>query len=207
MFPFHFTRQQFAKLVAAAFMAVQLLGWITLADASDVSPPTALPVGRRALREFDRFLDHHPLLESELRLNPALTGDNAYLKKHAELRDFLGANPEVIRGLGHHPRYFLFRALLRQASSPLRYSDIAQLREVFDAQPDLERALVQNPEAIRDPAFLQEHAVLRDFLIQHPVLGFEYLPWDQSAKDITSHDHPSTSSRNDCPVPRSRQRQ
>lgn len=37
------------------------------------------------------------------------------------------------------------------------------------------RALVQNPEAIRDPAFLQRHALPRDFLARHPELALEYL--------------------------------
>jgi len=163
--------------LALALMAAQLLGWITLARASEPPPtPAPMTVVRRSLREFDRFLDHHPLVEDDLRLDPALTGDNAYLKKHPELHDFLGANPDVIRGLKHYPRYFLYRALLRQANAPLRYSEIAQLRAVLDEQPALERALTENPEAIRDPAFLHEHPLLRDFLDQHAELGQVFLP-------------------------------
>jgi len=158
-------------------MAAQLLGWITLARASEATPPPApMTVVRRSLREFDRFLDHHPLVEDDLRLDPALTGDNIYLKKHLELRDFLAANPEVIRGLKHYPRYFLYRALLRQANAPLRYSEITQLRAVLDEHAALERALAENPEAIRDPAFLNEHPLLRDFLNQHAELGQVFLP-------------------------------
>src|ERR1017187_365769 len=177
MFSFLLTRPQYAKLVSVAVMAAQLLGWNTLARASEVPPPPApMTVVRRSLREFDRFLDHHPLLEDDLRLDPALTGDNAYLKKHAELCDFLSANPDVVLGLKHYPRYFLYRALLRQANAPLRYSEIAQLRALLDEQPALERALAANPEAIRDPTFLQEHPPLRDFLDQHVELGQVFLP-------------------------------
>ena len=177
MCSFLLTRPQFAKLVSVAIMAAQLLGWITPARASEVPPPPApMTVVRRSLREFDRFLDHHPLVEDDLRLDPALTGDNIYLKKHLELRDFLAANPEVIRGLKHYPRYFLYRALLRQANAPLRYSEITQLRAVLDEHAALERALAENPEAIRDPAFLREHPLLRDFLDQHAELGQVFLP-------------------------------
>jgi hypothetical protein len=203
MFFFHISQPHAAKLIATVFMAAQLLGLATLAQTGEPPPAPAMVV-HRALREFDRFLDHHPLLEDELRLNPSLIGDIDYLKKHLELSEFLRATPWVIRGLQHYPRYFLYRALLRQASSPLRYSEIAQLREVFDAQPGLEQALVRNPEAIRDPAFLKEHALLRDFLIQHPVLGFEFLPWDRPQKDNTPHDRPSKSALNDSHRPRSR---
>jgi hypothetical protein len=207
MFPFHLTRSKLAELAAAVLIAVPVPGGIAVAQASEPPPWQAPTPIRRALREFDRFLDHHPLLEGELRLNPALTGDRSYLKKHYELRDFLASNLGVIWGLKHHPRYFLYRALLRQASSPLRYSEIAELGEVLDEQPELERALVQNPAAIRDQAFLQEHALLRDFLLRHPALGFEFLPWDQPAGDNHSHDHSLTPPRNDSQGPRSHQHQ
>jgi hypothetical protein len=145
------------------------------AAAVTTTPPNALTTVRRALREFDRFLDHHPLLEDELRLNPALAEDPAFLEKNPELREFLGANREVREGLKLYPRYFLYRALLRQASVPLRFSEIARLKDVFDRQPSLERALVQRPESIRDPEFLGAHAPLRDFLTLHPILGQAFL--------------------------------
>jgi hypothetical protein len=47
---------------------------------------------------------------------------------------------------------------------------------VFDERPDLELALAQNPEAIRDPVFLQDHTALGDFLAQHPALARVFLP-------------------------------
>lgn len=207
MFSFPFIRPYFARPVAIALMAAPLLCGITPARAGDASLTAARPAGHRALREFDRFLDHHPLLEAQMRLDPALIGDQVYLKKAAELRDFLSANPEVVQGLKNQPRYFLYRALLRQARAPLRYSEIAQFREVLDAQPELERALVQNPEAIRDPAFLAGHALLRDFLARHPALALEFLPLSQSPDGNPSHFYPPTSLRSDSPVQRSRQRQ
>jgi hypothetical protein len=174
-------RIHLVKLTTIVVMAAQLLGWVTLAQASDapppvVPPPDELTTVRRALREFDRFLDHHPLLEDDLRLNPALIRDSNYLKKNPELRTFAGANPDVLSGLKIFPRFFLFRAVLREANAPLRYADIAQLKDVLDQQPALERALNQNPELIRDPAFLQAHAPLREFFTQHAALGQVFLP-------------------------------
>jgi hypothetical protein len=170
----------------AVFMAVQILGWITYAHAGEpagsTAPPTTppLPISRpavrRALREFDRFLDHHPLLEDQLRVNPQLSTNQAFLKENPELRDFLRANPKVAEGLKIYPRYFLNRALLRQASAPVSFRELALFRDLFQQQPKLEQELTENPELIRDPVFLESHPALRDFLVQHPVLARVFLP-------------------------------
>jgi hypothetical protein len=181
MFAFLSTRPVFTKVIATVFMAAQLLGWMTIARADDSPSSTGPmlptpPAMRRALREFDRFLDHHPLMEDELRISPAFVVDQTYLKENPELNDFLGANPDVLPAIKHYPRYFLFRALLRQADAPLRYPEIAQLKEVFDQDPSIELALAKSPESIRTPAFLQVHPLLGNFLAKHPVLGNVFLP-------------------------------
>jgi hypothetical protein len=137
--------------------------------------PDALSAQRRALREFDRFLDHHPLLEDQLRLQPRLIADGDFLAKNSDLRDFLHENPNTADGLKSYPRYFLNRALLRQASAPLSFADLACLKPLFLQQPPLEQSLTRNPELIRDPTFLNSHAALRDCLLQHPALARVFL--------------------------------
>jgi hypothetical protein len=131
---------------------------------------------RRALREFDRFLDHHPLLEDRLRLDPKLTTDNSFMKENPELGIFLKANPNIAEGLTIYPRYYINRALLRQANAPVPFRELAPFKELFQQHPDLEKELTKNPELIRDPAFLDSHAALRDFLVQHPTLAQVFLP-------------------------------
>jgi len=173
------------KLVMAVFMAAQMLGWITYAQAGEPAapvatppapPPNSLPAVRRALREFDRFLDHHPLLEEQLRLHPRLAANADFLEKTPELRDFLRANPKAAEGLQMYPRYFLNRALLRQANAPLAFADLAPLRDFFVQHPQLEWELTKNPELIRDHVFLDTHPALRDVLTQNPALARVFLP-------------------------------
>lgn len=146
------------------------------APPSAASTPNSLPAVRRTLREFDRFLDHHPLLEDQLRLDPSLVTNRGFLEKNLELRDFLRANPGAVDGLKIYPRYFLNRALLREASGPLPFQEFAPLRDLFQQQPKLEHALVRRPALIRDPAFLQSNSVLHDVLRQHPALARVFLP-------------------------------
>jgi len=179
-------RPALLKLSFAVLTAAQMLGLITYARASEPvespKPPTApppansVPAGRRALREFDRFLDHHPLLESRLRLDASLTGDRAFLDENPELAGFLRDNPTVADGLKIYPRYYLNRALIQQASAPLSLRELAPLRELFREEPGLERTLTENPELIRDQGFLASHSSLHECLVQHAVLSRVFLP-------------------------------
>jgi hypothetical protein len=167
-------------------MVAQMLGWITIARADQsggaAPPPTtaapanALPTVRRALREFDRFLDHHPLLEDQLRLDSKLTVNKIFLEKNPELSEFLRGNPSVAEGLKIYPRYYLYRALLRQADAPVPFRELAPLKELFQQEPKLEQELIQTPESIRDPVFLKTHPTLRDCLVQHPALAQVFIP-------------------------------
>lgn len=174
------------KLTFAVFTVAQMLGWITYARAGATpvaSPPppappqsNSLPAVRRALREFDRFLDHHPLLEAQLRRNPQLIANKTCLEKYPELADFLHDNPAVADGLQVYPRYFINRALLQQANAPLSFRDLAPLRDLFQEEPKLEHTLLENPELIRDPTFLDAHQTLRACLDNHPVLARVFPP-------------------------------
>ena len=185
MLPVMLSRPIILKFAAAVFMAGQMLGWITYARAGEApaspapspSPlPNSLPMVQRGLREFDRFLDHHPLLEDQLRLNPALTTDRSFLEKTPELRDFVRANPIVAEGLRVYPRYFLNRALLREADAPLSFTELAPFRDLFQRLPKLEQELTRNPELVRDSTFLESHAELQECFIQHPALGRVFAP-------------------------------
>ncbi len=175
----------FVRLAFAVVTTAPALGWIDQARAgesikSPAPPPpiraTARPEIRAAMREFDRFLDHHPVVEDKLRLDPKLAADNAFLELNPELHNFLGTNPKITEGLKLYPRYYLNRALLRQASVPLPFRELARLRELFRQDPKLERSLTENPEAIRDQVFLNSHPPLRICLAQHPALASAFLP-------------------------------
>jgi len=171
------SRPLIARLSMTILIAASMFGWISLARAEAFSPtrvpllPKSLFTVRRALREFDRFLDHHPLLEDQLRLDPGLVTDSAFLSRTTELRDFLRENPAVTEGLKAYPRYFLNRSLLRQASAPVSFRDLAPLKDLFQVQPKLQQELNNNPELIRDPAYRESHIALRDCLVQHPALA------------------------------------
>jgi hypothetical protein len=174
------SRPTVARLAMLLVMCAQVLGWVTSARGGETAPlppvPASLLVKRRALREFDRFLDHHPLVEEQLRRNPRLLVDGNFLNRNPELHGFIQAVPLVFAALEIYPRYYLNRALLREASAPLTFADLAPFKLLFQAEPPLERELALSPELIRDPAFLARHPALQGLFAQHPDLARVFLP-------------------------------
>ena len=181
MFYSFLSRPGIAKLTTIVLLGAQMLGWINLARAEGSSftpplpPPKSLYAVRRALREFDRFLDHHPLLEDQLRLDPALVTNQAFLSKTPELREFLGTNPRVDDGLNAYPQYFLNRGLLRQASAPVPFRELAPFKDLFQQDPKLKQELTENLELIRDSNYWESHVALRECILQHPALARVFL--------------------------------
>jgi hypothetical protein len=164
-------KPRFSLRIALLGLAACLsLGLAAPAVADTAVPDESLHQAHRLLRELDRFLDHHPLLENDLRRNPSLLADRQYLGEKPELQNFLTVNAGVIRALQMEPRHFLHRALLRQANAPLKYSEVSQLDPFLSEQPAIERDLIEDPARIQEPAYLKLHPPLGDFLAQHPLL-------------------------------------
>ena len=184
MFPSLLLRRGITQWGAPALVAALALSATARLQAKDASGgasttlPAALssPATRRALREFDRFLDHHPTVEDGLRLEPRLATKFEYLVANPELREFLRANPDVVPAVKLRPRYYLYRALLRQTSAPLPYLELTQLNELFDQQPEIAQELTHMPSAIRDETYLKTHGLLCEFLLQRPALARVFLP-------------------------------
>jgi hypothetical protein len=182
LFPATF-RPSFARVGLLALGFAQ--GFVAPAAAGDAPSPNPLPTAaitdqRRAafqlLRELDRFLDHHPLIEGDLRPDPALLESAAYLEGHPALRQFLDANPEVGAALKSEPRHLLHRALRREANVPLKWSEVVQLDAFLNRSPAVERQLTGNPALIRATGFLATRPQLREFLAQNAALARGFLP-------------------------------
>jgi hypothetical protein len=176
-------RRNFAQL--ALFALFSALGFLPRIEASDephpASPPPAAVTDQRQaafqlLRELDRFLDHHPLIENDLRVRPSLLENAAYLGKNPALRQFVAANPDVGAALKSTPRHFLHRALLREANVPLKWSEVAQLDPFLNQFPAIEQQLVRNPALIRAAQFLEARPRLREFLEQNAALARGFRP-------------------------------
>jgi hypothetical protein len=58
---------------------------------------------RDEIRQFHDFLQDHPKVSTELRMNPNLVNNKKYLDQHDDLEKFLKRHPAVKREILHHP--------------------------------------------------------------------------------------------------------
>ena len=64
-------------------------------------------ISRQELQNFDRFLDSHQQIRSDLTRNPSLVNDPRYLQDHPELREFLASHNGVREELREYPGAFM----------------------------------------------------------------------------------------------------
>ena len=131
---------------------------------------------RSELRNFDSYLDKHQDVRADLEKNPNLINDPAYVNRHPHLKAFLEHHPNTREELKENPSAFMHRENAFEKSEggeARRGSDItqAELRnwdDYLDKHKDVQRDLSKNPNLINDPAYVNKHPHLKDFLEDHP---------------------------------------
>jgi hypothetical protein len=131
---------------------------------------------RRELRNFDSYLDKHQDVRADLEKNPNLINDPAYLNKHPHLKQFLEHHPNTREELRENPRAFMQREngfekredRAADQKSDITKSELRNWDEYLDKHPDVQRDLNKNPNLINDPAYVNKHPHLKDFLEDHP---------------------------------------
>jgi len=172
-------RNSFALITLAALISVAPTGAQTITPQTQDSDTT-----RRQLAEFDRFLDAHPEVASQLRQNPALVNNPEFVENHSELQQYLQQHPEVREEIKENPNVFMNREQSYQrhdADSDRRDNDIDRNRDrdttrgelasfdhFLDSHPELAEKLRQDPSLINNHKFVSHNHALRDYLKDHP---------------------------------------
>src|SRR6267378_1087664 len=176
---FLWVRNSFALITLAALISVAPAGAQTITPQTQDSDTT-----RRQLAEFDRFLDAHPEVASQLRQNPALVNNPEFVENHSELQQYLQQHPEVREEIKENPNVFMNREQSYQrhdADSDRRDNDIDRNRDrdttrgelasfdhFLDSHPELAEKLRQDPSLINNHRFVSHNHALRDYLKDHP---------------------------------------
>jgi phage-related protein len=124
------------------------------------------------LQVFDNFLDSHPAIDRDLRQDPTLAKNPAYLNAHADLRTFLQTHPRVQAEINSSPRFFVRREeAFDRFNRDITLAEIRSLDAFLDEHPDIENDLRRDPGLIRDSRYLASHPALRDYLNRHPAVA------------------------------------
>jgi len=91
----------FSLFSTVALTALLVFGTATNARADSIS--------RQELSNFDHFLNNHERIARDLRSNPNLVNDPAYIRSHPDLKEFLRTHHGVRDELRQNPGRFLAR--------------------------------------------------------------------------------------------------
>jgi len=132
------------------------------------------------LESFDRFLDGHPEINGNVRKDPALLENDAYLKEHGPLKDFLDSHPGIREEVKANPQAFMRGERTYQVGE--NRQDQAQARleafdQFLDQHHDLDQDLRRNPGLLNDDDYVKKHKDLEAFLGGHPGIR----------EDVTQH--------------------
>ncbi len=155
----------------AAMLGLALMA--TLASMPAVAQNPNPDITRGELRAFDQYLDKHPEVTEDLRRDPSLINNSAYLQKHPGLRDFLRDHPNTARELDETPGFFMQRERAYDRREGDRDSDITrtELRNFdryLDSHPEVAKELEKNPRLADDPKYVAAHPGLKEWLEHHP---------------------------------------
>ena len=172
-------RNSFALITLATLISVAPAGAQTIAPQTQDGDTT-----RRQLAEFDRFLDSHPEVASQLRQDPSLVNNPEFVENHSEFEQYLEQHPEVREEIKENPNAFMNREQRYErhdADSDRRDNDndrnrdrdttrgeLASFDRFLDTHPELAEKLRQDPSLINNHKFVSHNHGLRDYLKDHP---------------------------------------
>ncbi len=164
----HEVRPRF--LLLPALVALVLL--LTLLSGPPAFAQNPNPdITRTELRNFDRFLDGHPDIARDLRQNPRLIEDRAYVNAHPQLREFLEDHPNTREELRETPNFFMARERAFERSerdNDITRTEVRNFDEYLDRHPNQAREIRNNPRLVDDPKYLAKHPELKEWLDHHP---------------------------------------
>lgn len=153
-------------------------------DASQATGPVSTDsLSRGELSAFDSFMDAHPAISSQLKSNPSLINDRAYLNDHPELVTFLENNPGVQEDWRENPQAAMKQLATTDAAQAKPHSSSSDLlsrgqAEALDSFMDTHLAIAKqlqaNPSLINSRDYVSDHPELAAFLQNHPDLAEDW---------------------------------
>jgi hypothetical protein len=130
---------------------------------------------RAELASFDRFLDGHREIAEQVRKNPSLVNNQAFIENHPALLDYLHDHPAVREEIRENPNAFMRQEdrFDRREDARDRDNDAARaekdrFNQFLDGHREIAEQVRKNPSLVNDDGFVRNHPELQAYLQEHP---------------------------------------
>jgi phage-related protein len=154
------------RMAAAAMIAALAIG-----SASALAQAPRPDANQAAHERFNRFLNAHPAIASELAKNPSLVNDDKFLTEHPGLQKFLETHPAVRKEVAASPGTISIgggQYEWKPGAGAARGSGNYLLEH-----PEVAQQLQANPSLLDSNEYVEAHPGLRQFINEHPNLRAE----------------------------------
>ncbi len=146
-------------------------GFVSLAAAQEPKPAGV----EVEVANFNRFLDNHPQVATQLEKNPSLVNDSDFIERHPALEQFLDTHPAVQEDVhdapgtiaDHNGHYHWGRAAKPAGEAGRFYNGY-----LYD-HPDVAHQIAANPSLLDSPQFIASHPGLQEYINTHPDIRSE----------------------------------
>ncbi len=140
---------------------------------------------RREVANFDRFLDGHREIAEQVRKDPSLLDNRAFVQDHPALGTYLADNPGVRDQLRQNPSGFMQQEDAFDRDSNTRDRDpmhdhMADFGGFLRSHSDVQKDLSRNPSIVKDHEYVQNHPELDAYLNAHADMRAELMANPQS---------------------------
>jgi phage-related protein len=129
-------------------------------------------ITRRQIAGFDGFLDSHPETAEQLRKDPTLINNEAFVKSHPGLQQYLQEHPEVREQLSANPNAFMQRERRydqrEQTRDDASRAELANFDRFLDGHRETAEQLRKDPTLVNNEKFVKDHPGLQQYLQEHP---------------------------------------
>ncbi len=176
------------------FATLALSAMVAVAPAKAQSQNTArqdrdADLTRQQLSVFDSFLDGHPEVAEQIRKNPSLVNNEAFVENHPDLQRYLQAHPEVKQDLAQNPNAVMHQEQRYDRRedqdadrdrgqdrdrSDIKRGELVNMDHFMDSHPEIAEQLRKDPSLVDNKEFVKSHPALQEFLANHPGVRDEY---------------------------------
>ncbi len=154
--------------------SVVLLGALAFVSSAAIAQLPNPDANQLPRDNFNRFLNSHTYVASELAKNPSLVNDPKFLADHPGLQNFLATHPRIRAQVQQAPGTFTYReGRYDWIGAPIAAGAAGPHGNYLLDHQDVARAIEANPSLLDSHDYVAAHPGLAEFMEQHPNLRTE----------------------------------